>query len=1089
MTFALRLSGLLSPSAAGLLFSSLAFGATPAAQTVTVPAAPGTYTYAWTGTATAGVIAAAGDQADGACADDPTDMSNDVETFTVDVADGAYGNLSVNAQFAIAWKQTGTIPGNPALKEDALPDLAMTVADPSGKTTSVDSSDPSEKIVVSNPVKGDFSVRVCSSVAYSNTDYTGTLTLTVAPAAAGPASAPPSADAQGLEFSASLVDELQFFEGEPLVTTDPDGTIYTCGPAGSAYPAADYAQASLDGGDQFNRLGDPTTGRMGLLGGGDCAMATGLEKNAQGNYQLAYSGLSDLAEFTVSTSPDKGQTLTNVPFSSTAPVADRQWLAFTDALNVFHMYKNEQTFAVVHQSTDGGLSYGPPKPVSPNPAHVGPIRSMSKDENPAHNGKAALYFPWASGTTVAMAISLDAGATWNNCSVTKAQGAPDSLFPVMDHDVKGNLYLGYTDQADYNAYLVVVPAGELSKCDGGSGPAAVITTMLHSLPRVQMNRDRAVTTIMPWVAAGGVPGRVAVSFYGSTVHGRVDDATQPHVWDVYVSQTLNALDPSPAVAQVKATTHPLHYDQICVVGTLCASGGDRSLSDFFSIVYNKANGELDLVFDRSGKKPGDGAKSSGPVTATAFARQISGPSNGGGAVASNGRQVLRQSSIDPVGDAYGGFSNLVVAQARTQVPAMDLTSVSVGTALDLKSGLPLAGGGFTVTLQMKDLSPAALSSALSQSKGQSLVWMFYYWDGFTPHAIAASWDGSTFAFGTSGATQAGNCATPSAATVALGCDQYSLDTAIDGKVDPAAGTIQLTLPLSMLASLADVPAPARSPAQVAARAGDRIHSAAAYTFVNLTGAAQTESQSLMPVDNTAAMDFLVPAGQPLTGAVESACVLPGLTVATSPAGSTSEGLPTAQDDLRAINFAEPAGQQDQLVITMKMDNLNPAPPPGYRWMTYFMLPGDSAAYWVGMSTAGANAATPAFSYGTRGSLAGQVSTYTTLGTIDGSWTPDGAVQFIIDTSKAPFALKAGDVISGIVGAIRRSSPDQVNDAGLTVDSASGVNYTMTRNQCGGNPAGPAPASHGLILGGSGAFGGFSLLPLFGAWMLRRRRRG
>ena len=55
----------------------------------------------------------------------------------------------------------------------------------------------------------------------------------------------------------------------------------------------------------------------------------------------------------------------------------------------------------------------------------------------------------------------------------------------------------------------------------------------------------------------------------------------------------------------------------------------------------------------------------------------------------------------------------------------------------------------------------------------------------------------------------------------LGCDVYPGATPIDGKVDQTAGTIQMTLPLTMLKALADVPAPARSPAEVDAKPGDR----------------------------------------------------------------------------------------------------------------------------------------------------------------------------------------------------------------------------------------------------------------------------
>ena len=845
-------------AAAVFFLSPAVLASTPDSQDVTVAATPGTTVYTWTGTVPS--VPATG-QATNSCDTDPSGAGNDVHTLKLTVPDGVYGNLAVKAEFKITWKQTGTLPGNPATTEDALPDLALTIQLDGKTLTSSDHNTAEESVAILNPTAGTYTVLDCTDISDSpaGTDYTGTLTLTVTPASA--ITAPPSAPALGLEFSPTLIDELQFFESEPLVTLDRAGTIYTCGPAGSAYPAADFGQASLDGGDQFNRLGDPTTGRMGLQGGGDCSLATALEKNSQGNYQLAYAGLSNLAQFTVSTSPDKGQTITNQPFSSTAPIADRQWLAFTDAQTVFLTYINEQSFGVLHKSTDGGLTYSPPQIITPSPAREGPIYSMTKDQNPAHNGMAALYYPWATGTTVALAISQDAGTTWNHCAVTNAKGKPNTLFLVADHDNAGNLYFAYTDQADFNTYLVVVPASELANCKGGSGMSATIKDVLKALPPVQMNRDKALTTVMPWIAAGGAPGRVAVSFYGSSVVGAVDDAKMPHNWDVYVSQTLNALDANPTVAQVKATTHPNHYDQIYIGGVGCTTGGDRGLGDFYAIAYNATNGELDLVFNRTGKKPGDGSNS-GPVTATAFARQIDGPSNGGGTVARNGREVLRQAASDPTDDAYGGFSGLVATPTRTQIPALDLTRVSVDPALDLKTGNPLDGGGFTVTMNVKDLSDAALADAISKSSGQSLVWMFYFWDGFSPHVALASWtSGGGFTFGTGGAVPSGACPTPPQATVFLGCTVYPAATAIDGKVDQAAGIIQMTMPITMLHALTDVAPPARSPAEVDAKPGDRIYSAAAYTFANLTSSDQS-TQSLLTVDNISAMDFLIPGGTP-----------------------------------------------------------------------------------------------------------------------------------------------------------------------------------------------------------------------------------
>ena len=122
-----------------------------------------------------------------------------------------------------------------------------------------------------------------------------------------------------------------------------------------------------------------------------------------------------------------------------------------------------------------------------------------------------------------------------------------------------------------------------------------------------MDRDAVQTTVFPWVAAGGAPGRVAVAFYGTTQDGDPNTSAFKAAWDVYVSQTTNAFatTTAPSVGQVKATTHPFHYDSICLNGLGCdISGGDRSLADFFAITYNRKNGKLSVVFNRGEQAAG-----------------------------------------------------------------------------------------------------------------------------------------------------------------------------------------------------------------------------------------------------------------------------------------------------------------------------------------------------------------------------------------------------------------------------------------------------------------------------------------------------
>ena len=139
--------------------------------------------------------------------------------------------------------------------------------------------------------------------------------------------------------------------------------LYTCGPTGFSN-AADYAQVSTDGGDQFHLLGTPPRGQQSDGGGGDCVVATGETPNSQGNYAYAYAGLGALSGFSTSTSADNGHTLisagadTSGGVTTNGALADRQWATFTDDHTVLLTYnQTEPHNAVVIKSTDGGLTY------------------------------------------------------------------------------------------------------------------------------------------------------------------------------------------------------------------------------------------------------------------------------------------------------------------------------------------------------------------------------------------------------------------------------------------------------------------------------------------------------------------------------------------------------------------------------------------------------------------------------------------------------------------------------------------------------------------------------------------------------------
>jgi len=699
--------------------------------------------------------------------------------------------------------------------------------------------------------------------------------------------APPNGKKTGLEFSSPQVNDLQRGAGEPIIEIDKAGVIYTCGPTGFSQNQ-DYTFVSLDFGDQFNPIGQYPRGQFSAGGGGDCAIATGPTANAAGQYPMAYTGLGGLLTFTTATSADNGATV-RVGNTTSIPGLDRQWNVFSSEKTVFHTYNRigAQGGLNVQRSDDGGLIYGRETLVSPSPGGQGQIRSMPGDLNPTGNGKPIVYYPWSQGPALRLAISYDEGGSWNNCTVVEALGDTANKFPIADHDEEGNIYFVYTEAGGWDTFVTsvrnadLVDANKDPTCNGGIQGAA--NSFLTAAEPIQVNRDKVDSTAFPWLVASGKKGRVAVAFYGSEIEGAPDDLALPHVWNVYVSQALNALDKKPDWYMVKASSHPMHYDQICQNGLGCVAGGDRSLVDFFAIDYNPANGELAVVYNWAHKRPGDVA---GQFTTTVSVRQVAGPSQNGGKIDNKERKAVRNATPDPEGDAYNDFSDLFVTGKRGNTPALDVTHVEI---------LPLSGGGDGLTVQMKlaDLSSGALQNALTDLPAQSLLWIFYYVDGYRYKAASARWNPvQGFSFGHNGyegslqecSTPPSNDPTdplPAAAQNPAGltnpdqCVYYRGGTAIQGRVDQAAGNIELDLPLAMLTALKDVEPPARSPAEVPAQPGDRIYSAAVYTQGNSVSPVQMIQSWMVPVDNTAAMDFLIPGGDKPAGKTDPVATVGG----------------------------------------------------------------------------------------------------------------------------------------------------------------------------------------------------------------------
>jgi hypothetical protein len=833
----------LAITAGALGFAAVGSGSEPATQDITVPAAGSSTSIQWTGT----IPPNANPTSD--CSQATGSVLNDSHGITVHVPSTGYSRIKTTFTFQIAWT-----PANPTGAEGESDEILTVLSDNGDEadqteTREVGVSDggtTKETVTGINLAPGNYTVLACGFINSVPQPYTGTLTVS---SVTLKSTIVKSSSAEGLAFSAAVPADPQRDEAEPLITSDKAGLLYTCGPTGFSN-GADYAQVSTDGGDQFHLLGTPPRGQQSDGGGGDCVTASGEAKNAQGNYQYAYAGLGALSGFSTSTSADNGHTLVSAGADTTGGVtsngalADRQWMTFTDDKTVLLSY-NQQVprNTVVIKSTDGGLTYsGASAIAAPDAEFPGPMHWIPS----LHT----VVMPWTKGEEVNLAISQDGGDTWTDCVVAKGDTVAGGTagFATADVDSAGNVYVAWADSADYHTWLASLPAADVTSCnqsitDVENTDDGEPTVQPGFTAPVQMDRDAVQTTVFPWVAAGGAPGRVAVAYYGTTQDGDPNVSAFRAAWDVYVSQTVDAFDTTPSVGQVKVTTHPFHYDSICLNGLGCdISGGDRSLADFFAITYDQANGKLAVVFNRGNKKPEDAA---GYVAAPMVATQIAGPSNGGTTLkAPSNRAVVRTSSTDPGGDALAPYSELAVTPSPQDQPAGDFTSATISR--------DAATHGFTVTLKVANLS----SSALAQAAGAgSLVWAWRFTNGWQDAAAVAKWSaagGWSFGYddyttdpGTCGGTGPGGK-----------CEIYPGETSINGSVNQATGTITLVVPASVLHPLGASDQFGR-PTQTAAKVGSRFYDGTAFSFKNVSPDPSTQGW-MTQLDNTPAFDFLLP---------------------------------------------------------------------------------------------------------------------------------------------------------------------------------------------------------------------------------------
>src|SRR5207248_8987737 len=180
-------------------------------------------------------------------------------------------------------------------------------------------------------------------------------------------------------------------------------------------------------------------------------------------------------------------------------------------------------------------------------------------------------------------------------------------------------------------------------------------------------------------------------------------------WNVFMSQVVYPTNSiggltgaAPSTRLVKASPHPMHYDDICLQGTGCiTSQGNRNLADFFDITID-SRGAAQIVYDDTSNglvQPGFTPDNQQLVDhagapLVTILRQSSGPGLFGTQV-SGSSNAVRSGLSDTTGDA------LYPVNGGSAIPGMDITNASIG----------LSSGTLTITLKVANLSTPATTIA------------------------------------------------------------------------------------------------------------------------------------------------------------------------------------------------------------------------------------------------------------------------------------------------------------------------------------------------------------------------------------------
>ncbi len=501
-----------------------------------------------------------------------------------------------------------------------------------------------------------------------------------------------------LVFGPSTVVDPQRTEGEPVNWFAQDGSYWESGPYGTSTQLS-FIHRSTDNGDQFNIVSNVGLRPDPPPGGGDTDVVTD-DQNT-----VYFVDLEALVNLGCAVSNDTGNNWRKNASCIPQWAVDRQWFAVdngaTNAASdntIFLTWRNAAIQSFIYSSpgslgssdATGGLVYSNAS-ASPLAVNSGAPCGQMKFDPVKRN----LYLPCGDGDTIQITVGhVDPGQrtginfTTVNTPPSPGGGGTSLIFPTVSVDAAGNVYAVWTDEIDLNTYY------SYSTDEGAN----------WSTPK-KLNSGDSPQTVMPWTAAGSAGNMVAV-WYGTDSATPSNDmpswyndrlGAAEHKWYGYAAIVQNANTANPTITQARFTEKPMNYGQVCTSGTLCITGGDRTMADYFNVNLDNS-GRIRIVFnDTTSQHHG----------AHLFeVRQLKGPNLRGGASFNDSAPTNPVS--DPTGDAQSPHYS--PSGAGANLPQYDLTNVRLSepnanrlrvemTLNDLSNLAPPSGktNGFWIT--------------------------------------------------------------------------------------------------------------------------------------------------------------------------------------------------------------------------------------------------------------------------------------------------------------------------------------------------------------------------------------------------------